>query len=113
MELESAARRVDDVGAELVEMATHLTSVQPTAAHFGAGGSVGVGGSGGAGGSGALGELGRALAGQVSGAVSARAAEATALAGAASALAATVAHATSAYRDADDRRGGPARSGGA
>jgi hypothetical protein len=101
MELESAARRVDDVGVELVEVANRLKSLSPSETGFGAGGS------------GAFGELGRALAGQVSGAVSARAAEATALAAAASALSATVVRATSAYREVDDRRGRPTSAGGA
>ena len=101
MELESAARRVDDVAVELTDMTRRLAFDDLPAAGFGAGAR------------GAFGELGRALAGQMSGAASARAAEATALAGAASALAATVINAASAYRDADDRRGSASRPGGA
>jgi hypothetical protein len=101
MELESAVRRVDEVGVELVEAARRLDSASPPASAFGAGGS------------GAFGEVGRALADQATGAIDARGTEAAALAGAATALAATITSATSAYRDADDRRGGSARSGGA
>jgi hypothetical protein len=101
MELENAARRVGEVGVELVEVARRLRPAGPPAAAFGADGS------------GAFGELGRALAGQATGAINARAAEATALSDAASTLAATVAGGASGYRDVDHRRGGSARSGGA
>ena len=100
MELDSAARRVDEVGVELVDVARRLRVTHPPAAAFGADAS------------GALGDLGRALAAQSAAAITARAAEATALGGAASALATTVIRATAAYRETDSRRG-TGRTGGA
>ncbi|HEY1489061.1 MAG TPA: hypothetical protein VGF84_23345 [Micromonosporaceae bacterium] len=101
MEVEAAARGVDDVGSALIEVATRLRALPVPAVMFGADGS------------GAFGELGRALAGRASGAIEARAFEATALGRAASALASTATGATAALREVDDRRGHATRSGGA
>lgn len=101
MELESAARRVDEIGGELADVAKRLGTMHPPATGFGADGS------------GALGELGRAFAGQASGAIIARAAEAGALGDAASGLAVTVLRATTGYREVDGRQTNPSRAGGA
>ena len=91
MELESVARRVDDVGAALVDAGGRIGAVHPPVA---------------AGGPGAFGEVSRALSGQVANAIAARAAEARALGASATDLATAVLQATSSYRGTDAGRGG-------
>jgi hypothetical protein len=101
MELDDAARRVDEVRVALRDLAARLGSIRPPSAGLGA---IAPG---------AFGELGRALASRTSGAVDARAAEARTLGDAASALSASVRAAMSGYREVDGHRGRGPRLGGA
>jgi hypothetical protein len=94
MELELAARRVDEVGADLVDAGRRIDAVAVPASACGGAAP------------GALGDLGRAWDGLITAALSARTTELRVLAAAAERLAEAAGSATSAYRAAEDRRGG-------
>jgi hypothetical protein len=94
MELESVARRVDEVGSRLDEAARRIDLSHPRAASCGAGAP------------GALGALGQAWAARISSALVARADEARALAGGTSDLAGALGLAAHAYGETESRRGG-------
>ncbi len=94
MELNLAARRVDEVGAALADAGRRIDVITLPAGACGAGAA------------GALGDLGRAWDGLMTAALSARAAELRALATGTEKLSVAAGSATSAYRAAEDRRGG-------
>jgi hypothetical protein len=95
MELESVARRVDEVGVSLVDAARRIDVSHPRAAACGAGAS------------GALGQLGQAWAARMSSMLVARADEAHALAAATSDLAGAAGLAAAGYRAVESRRDAP------
>jgi hypothetical protein len=93
MELELAARRVDDVSAALADAGRRIDTIHPSADACGANAS------------GALGDLGRAWDSLISAALFARADEVRALSATASSVVTTAGLAMSGYRAAEDRRG--------
>jgi hypothetical protein len=100
MELDDAARRLDEARADVTAVGTRLSGPSPSAHDFGSAAA------------GALGDLGRALRSQAGATLRARADEAHALGAAMSDLAVSLRGAASAYRDVESTRGRSIISGG-